>query len=30
MKAIQEKFVYANNRLNREINYIIQAFVNFY
>lgn len=30
MKSIQEKFIYANNTLNRETNYIIQAFVNFY
>ena len=30
MNSLQEKFISANSRLNNELNYIIQAFINFY
>ncbi len=30
MSSLQEKFTSANSRLNNELNYIIQAFINFY
>ena len=30
MNSLQEKFMSANSRLNNELNYIIQAFINFY
>ena len=30
MLTLQEKFIHTNERLNNELNYIIQAFINFY
>ena len=30
MNSLQEKFMNANRRLNNDLNYIIQAFINFY